>query len=199
MAFITHLFKNIRQGILPLLFMFTIMFAQAEDIGVVRAKGELTSNGQMLVSTRFKVDLPSQLKEALTQGVNLNFQLSFELNSPMYPAYKLKLSNWFGSHAYIQYKLSYHPLTDRYRVSIGTLSTDFTTLDAALNSIGSISNWRILPVQTLSGYKTDDVSAVVRLSLSISELPKPFQVNAITSSKWRLDTGLVTLAISKER
>lgn len=179
--------------------MFSMVFAQAEDIGVVRAKGELTSNGQMLVSTRFKVDLPSQLKEALTQGVSLNFRLDFELNSPMYPAYKLKLSNWFSSHASIQYKLSYHPLTDRYRVSIGTISNDYSTLEAALNSLGAISNWRILPAQTLSGYSTDDVGAVVRLSLSISELPKPFQVNAITSSKWRLDTGSVTLAISKER
>lgn len=199
MVFITHLFKNIKQSFVPLLVMLIMMPVQAEDIGVVRAKGEVTANGQMLVSTRFKVDLPTQLKEALTQGVSLNFRLDFELGAPVYPAYKLKLNNWFGSHAFIQYKLSYHPLTDRYRVSIGTLSTDFTTLENALNALGVIANWRVLPAQTLSGYNINDINAVVRLSLRISELPKPFQVNAITSSKWHLDTGKVTLAISKER
>ncbi len=198
MAFITHFCRSIKPYLLALGLLLVTFPAMAEDIGVVRAKGVIAKNGQMLVSTRFTTQLPQPLIESLNQGVALNFRLEYQLNSPTYQAYKLKLSNLFSAHAALNYKLSYHPLTNRYKVIMGTLATDYATLDEAIQSIGAIANWRVLSSGTLSGYRPRDVSAAVKLSLSISDLPKPFQINAITSSTWKLDSGWVTLNLSKE-
>ncbi|WP_434777041.1 DUF4390 domain-containing protein [Neisseria sp. Ec49-e6-T10] len=171
----------------------------AEDIGVVRARAVVGSQGQMLVSSRFNIALPAQLEDALKQGVSLNFKLAFNLDAPTYTAYKLKLSNWFSEAASVSYKISYHPLTDRYRVSIGSLSTDHTSLSSALGSIGGIANWQTLPKGTLKDVAANDVKASIRLSLTMDDLPKPFQINGITSKKWNLDTDWVNLAVSREK
>lgn len=198
MAFITHFYKSTKTCLIALVLLLVSLPAMAEEISVVRAKGTIAKNGQMLVSTRFNTQLPQPLIESLNQGVALNFRLDYQLNAPSYQAYKLKISNLFGSHAGLNYKLSYHPLTNRYKVIMGTLATDYGSLDEAIQSIGAIANWRVLSSGTLTGYPVRDVSASVRLSLSISDLPKPFQINAITSSTWKLDSGWVTLNLSKE-
>ncbi len=133
MGFITRLCKNIKLILVSVLMMIPISSAYAEDIGVVHARGVVNQQGEMLVSTRFNVLLPSQLGNALKQGVSLNFKLVYSLDAPTYTAYKLKVSNWFAEGASINYKLSYNPLvTKGYRVRVGTLTVgDYATLDEA--------------------------------------------------------------------
>lgn len=198
MAFITRLCKKFNLILGVSFLILGMSHAYAEDIGVVHAKGIITKEGRMSVGTRFNVSLPSQLSNALLQGVTLNFKLSYSLDAPTYSAYKYKVGNWFSDNNSLNYKLSYHPLNKRYKVSLGGLSTDYTSLPAALNSMGGIANWQLLPKQTLSGLSSRDVQASIRLSLTMDDLPKPFQINALTSKKWRLDTGWVYLAISEE-
>ena len=201
MGFITHFCKNIKLAFVLVFMMFAVSSACAEDIGVVHARGVVSKQGEMLVSTRFNVSLPSQLGNALKQGVSLNFKLVYSLDAPTYTAYKLKLSNWFAEGASVNYKLSYNPLvTKGYRVRIGTLTVgDYATLEEALLRIGGISNWTVLSKGTLDGISVGDIRATVRLSLSMDDLPKPFQINGLTSRKWNLDSGWVRVAISKER
>ncbi len=170
----------------------------AENINALRSQATLSDNGQLSVSARFQTQLPTQLRTALQQGLPLTFELSYQLNSPTWVSYKLKFNQIINAPKPVQYKLSYHPITKSYRVSIGTLVTDYQNLDAALRSVGAIVNWRVLPSGTLDGYKTSDVSADVRLQLSTSQLPKPFQINAITSQRWNLDSGWVKLNVSAE-
>ncbi|WP_373707018.1 DUF4390 domain-containing protein, partial [Neisseria dentiae] len=74
MAFITRLFKNSKLLLLPVLLVVSFQTA-AEGISATRMQATLTSSGQMLVSSRFKTDLPDQLKQALNQGVPLTFTL----------------------------------------------------------------------------------------------------------------------------
>ena len=199
MVFTTHLYRRINKIFGVIVLLLAMGNVWAEDIGIVHAKGIVSKQGQVLVSTRFNVNVPAQLSSALQQGVSLNFRLSFSLDAPTYTAYKHKIGNWFSDSNSISYKLSYHPLTKRYRVSLGSLSTDYSTLQAALSSIGGIANWRVLPEGTLKGVAARDVTASVRLSLTMDDLPKPFQINGITSKKWDLDTGWVRLAISEEK
>lgn len=198
MAFITRLCKKFNLLLAIAFLALSVGSAYAEDIGIVHAKGMITKEGRMSVGTRFRVTLPNQLSNALLQGVTLNFKLSYSLDAPTYSAYKYKVGNWFSDSNSLNYKLSYHPLNKRYKVSLGGFSTDYTTLAAALNSIGGISNWQLLPKKTLSGLSPRDVQASIRLSLTMDDLPKPFQINVITSKKWRLDTDWVYLAISEE-
>ncbi|MCT6881821.1 MAG: DUF4390 domain-containing protein, partial [Snodgrassella alvi] len=85
------------------------------------------------------------------------------------------------------------------RVSMGsTFSTEYNSLETALKAIGAAANWRVLSSGTLSGVSAGEVRADVRLSLSISQLPKPFQINALTSHNWQLDSGWHRLVINAD-
>ncbi|MDO5638325.1 MAG: DUF4390 domain-containing protein [Neisseria sp.] len=197
MAFITRLFKSSK------LFLATILLAvsfqtAAEGISATRAQARLTDNGQLAISSRFATELPDQLKQALTQGVPLNFTLSYQLTAPTMAAYRFRLGQIVGGSNSVQYKLSYHPLTNRYRVSVGTFSTEYNSLDTALRAIGAIANWRVLDTGMLNGVSAHDTKAEIRLMLSTSQLPKPFQINALNSRSWQLDSGWKALSITQE-
>ena len=94
--------------------------------------------------------------------------------------------------------LNFHPLTDRYRVSVGSFSTEYGTLPTALKAVGAVANWQVLDKGTLSDTAPADVAADIRLSLSISDLPRPFQINGETSKSWQLDSGWRKLLISQQ-
>lgn len=176
-----------------------ITVVQAEGISTIRAQATITSNGQLSINSRFNLQLPDQLKQALNQGVPLNFDLNYQLNAPTLASYRYRINNLIGGDNLIQFKLTYHPLTGRYRVSMGpTFSTEYNSLDTALKAIGAVANWRVLNKGALSGATTKEVRADVRLSLSISQLPKPFQINALTSHSWQLDSGWHHLIINAE-
>lgn len=197
MAFITRLSKSCKRLTLMLLLALP-MFAAAEGINVARSEARLTDTGQLSVSSRFRTDLPDQLKEALRQGVPLNFTLSWQLSAPSMQAYRFKFDQLLSSDNTIHYKLSFHPLTNRYRVTVGTFSTEYDTLDTALRGIGAVANWKVLSKGALGSVAAKDVKAEVRLLLSTAKLPKPFQINALTSKNWHLDSGWKPLAVTQE-
>ena len=198
MVFITRLFTSSKRLLLLLPLLIAPSFAQAEGIRVVRSEARLTDNGQLAISSRFQTDLPDQLKQALSQGVPLHFSLSYQLSAPTIAAYKFKLGQIVGSDNSVNYKLSYHPLTNRYRISVGTFSTEYNNLNTALRGIGAISNWKVLSSGALQNESPSNVKAEIRLMLSTGQLPRPFQINALTSQNWRLDSGWQSLSISKD-
>lgn len=170
---------------------------QAEGIYIRRAQASITADGQLSINTRFNTQLPDQLKEALRQGVPLNFDLNYQLTAPTLVSYRNRIDNLINGDNLIQYKLAFHPLTNRYRVSMGsTFSTEYNSLDVALKAIGSVANWRVLNKGMLSNTLSQNVRVDVRLSLGISQLPKPFQINALTSHSWQLDSGWQPVIVS---
>mgnify|MGYP003582499490 CR=1 FL=1 len=196
MAFITRLFKSSKHFLLLSLLLSASFAASAEGIRASRTEGRLTDNGQLAISSRFQTTLPDQLKQALSQGVPLHFVLSYQLTAPTLAAYRFKLGQIVGDESSVDYKLSYHPLTNRYRISVGTFSTEYNSLDTALRGIGAISNWKVLSDGALDGEQANRVRAQIRLNLSTGQLPRPFQINAITSQNWQLDSGWQSLSIN---
>lgn len=194
MAFITRLFKSSKWLIVPLM-LPAFQNVAAEGIDVSRAEARITAGGQLSVSSRFQTELPDQLKQALRRGVPLNFTLGWQLSAPTVASYRFKFDQLIGDDSNIYYKLTFHPLTNRYRVTVGAFSTDYDTLDAALRAIGAVANWKVLHKGTLSGTEARETKAEIRLLLSTSKLPKPFQINALTSKNWHLDSGWKPLNI----
>ena len=194
MAFITRLFKSSKWLIVPLM-LPAFQNVAAEGIDVSRAEARRTDGGQLSVSSRFQTELPDQLKQALRRGVPLNFTLGWQLSAPTVASYRFKFDQLIGDDSNIYYKLTFHPLTNRYRVTVGAFSTDYDTLDAALRAIGAVANWKVLHKGTLSGTEARETKAEIRLLLSTSKLPKPFQINALTSKNWHLDSGWKPLNI----
>ena len=194
MAFITRLFKSSKWLIVPLM-LPAFQNVAAEGIDVSRAEARITDGGQLSVSSRFQTELPDQLKQVLRRGVPLNFTLGWQLSAPTVASYRFKFDQLIGDDSNIYYKLTFHPLTNRYRVTVGAFSTDYDTLDAALRAIGAVANWKVLHKGTLSGTEARETKAEIRLLLSTSKLPKPVQINALTSQNWHLDSGWKPLNI----
>ncbi|WP_150538136.1 DUF4390 domain-containing protein [Neisseria flavescens] len=197
MAFITRLLKSSKTLIVPLLLAMSLN-AAGEGISATRAEAKLTHAGQLSVSSRFRTDLPDQLKEALKQGVPLHFNLSWQLSAPSMSSYKFKFDQLLNNDSTIQYKLSFHPLTNRYRVTVGTFSTEYDTLETALRAVGAVANWKVLSKGALSDVAAKDTKAEIRLLLTTAKLPKPFQINALTSKNWHLDSGWKSLSVVQE-
>ena len=197
MAFITRLLKS-SKTLIVLLLLAVSLNAAGEGISATRAEAKLTHAGQLSVSSRFRTDLPDQLKEALKQGVPLHFNLSWQLSAPSMSSYKFKFDQLLNNDSTIQYKLTFHPLTNRYRVTVGTFSTEYDTLETALRAVGAVANWKVLSKGALSDVAAKDTKAEIRLLLTTAKLPKPFQINALTSKNWHLDSGWKSLSVVQE-
>ena len=175
------------RAFLPWLAVLALVFAplqsQADErIGVMAASLELAKDGPtgaILLNATFEFELPQALEEAVQKGIALYFNIEFELFR--------KRWYWFDRKVASQtlvYRLSYSPLTRQYRLARGGLSQPFDSLEEALALVKSVREWKVADRALLS--PRDDYDAQVRMRLDVSQLPKPFQVNAITSREWSL-------------
>jgi hypothetical protein len=132
----------------------------------------------IVLEAEFDIALTSTLEEVLSKGVPLYFLLEFELIRPRW--------YWFNERvAYIQqeYRLSYNALTRQYRVGVGNLHQNFTTLAEALELMSRVRRRIEIDPATL---KRDTYIAALRFRLDTSQLPKPFQLNALVAREWNL-------------
>lgn len=175
------------RAILPWLAALMLLLAPLtggadERIGVMAAALEQPTdgtNGAIVLNATFEFELPQALEEAVQKGIALYFNIEFELFR--------KRWYWFDRMVASQtlvYRLSYSPLTRQYRLARGGLSQPFDSLDEALALVKSVRNWKVMDRTQLS--PRDEYEAQVRMRLDVSQLPKPFQVNAITSREWSL-------------
>ena len=73
---------------------------------------------------------------------------------------------------------------------------DGGSMDEALGLLKSVRQWKVIEAGVLS--PRDDYEAQVRMRLDVTQLPKPFQVNAITSREWNLASDWRELAVPAE-
>ena len=193
-----HCCRKIRYFLALCLLLVTLP-VMADGVRPLKSDGIKMPNGEVLVATRFFIDLPQPLQEVLKQGIPLQFDLSYQITRPASLAYKFRFNQLFSDDNTLSYKLSYHPVTNRYRVATGTFYTEYPTLDTALRALGATANWQILPQGSLNAYSAYDTQISVKLTLNEQRLPKPYQVNAADKSKrWKLDSGWVRLNIIGE-
>ncbi len=154
--------------------------ASADEIELLEARLEQTEEGVVL-NAEFAFDFNARLEQAVTNGVALYFVVEFELTQPRW--------YWFDEKTATrrrQTRLSYHALSRHFRLSTGLLQQNYATLREALAVLRRVRNWVVLE----KGASLSDANyqASVRMRLDLSLLPKPFQVNALTSREWHLDS-----------
>jgi Domain of unknown function (DUF4390) len=187
------------RAFLPLMaglaFLLAPLQARADErIGVMAAALELAKdngNAAIVLNATFEFELPQALEEAVQKGIALYFNIEFELFR--------KRWYWFDRRVAsetLTYRLSYSPLTRQYRLARGGLSQPFDSLEEALALVKSVRNWRVADRAQLSS--RDDHDAQVRMRLDVSQLPKPFQVNAITSREWNLASDWREIQVTAE-
>jgi hypothetical protein len=158
--------------------------ARADDrIGVMAAALETPANGSggVYLDATFEFEMPPALEDALQKGIALYFSIDFDLYRDRWYWFDKKLLS-----TSLTYRLSYSPLTRQYRLARGGLSQPFDSLDEALALLKSVRGWRVFDRAMLR--PGDEYSAQLRMRLDTSQLPKPFQVNAITSREWNLSS-----------
>src|SRR3954451_4829728 len=132
----------------------------------------------------FEISLNSKLEYALEKGMVLYFLTELNLiNERWY---------WFDeriAQSRVREGLSYYPLTRQYRVSRGAPYQNFGTLKEVLHALGRVRNRPIIANFEL---KPDtEYTVELRMWLDIAALPKPFQVETLSSKDWDLSTGIL--------
>jgi hypothetical protein len=155
-----------------------IAAADAQGIQVQRASLGITDNGYVLEAD-FSITLTHSLEDALNKGVPLYFLVEFEVIRPRW--------YWFNervTESDQEYRLAFNPLTRQYRIGVGRLHQNFGTLAEAMDFLSHIRRREDIPLDALR--KGETYIAGVRMRLDPSQLPKPFQVNALGSREWTL-------------
>jgi hypothetical protein len=151
---------------------------RADEIDIRNARLVATDEGFAL-DTDFEFDLNPRLEDALAKGVPLFFVVEFEAERPRW--------YWWNERVVqksLQVRLSYNALTRQYRVSNGALAQNFGSLAEAQRAVSRVRDWVVLERAQV---KPDETYLIaLRMRLDLSQLPKPFQVTAITNRDWTL-------------
>jgi hypothetical protein len=178
-AFITRCSRKL-SGLVALfacaLALVAAITAHAEGIEVRNAALVAGEEGYFLEAD-FEIALNSTLEEALNKGVPLYFLLEFEVMRPRWYWLNEKVLN-----TQQQYRLAYNALTRQYRLGLGSLFQNFGSLSEALDFLSRVRRRQVLELGTLN--KGSTYVASVRMRLDVSQLPKPFQLNALASRDW---------------
>jgi len=152
----------------------------AEGIKIKSFELEKVDNDWLLNAT-FQIELSPGLEDAVKKGVVLYFQTEFDLTRSRW--------YWFDEKAALvqrQTRLSYQPLTQQYRIASEGFSFSAKTISEALQAVGSIGGWRVMDNAQLDSSRS--YTAALRMTLDLSKLPKPFQVNALNNRDWNVSS-----------
>jgi hypothetical protein len=154
--------------------------ARGDTIAVKSAELRAEDENYVL-NAQFDFAFNPTLEEALQKGVSLYFVLEFELTRPRW--------YWLDEKVVsesVQYRVSYAPLTRQYRVATGLLGQQLGSLEEVEHLLSRVVSRPVFPIDALQkGVRYD---AAVRLRLDVTQLPKPFQINALASRDWSLQS-----------
>ena len=154
-----------------------VFAAPAQGIDVKRPTLTIADD-HLLLEAQFDIALTPTLEEVLNKGVPLYFLLEFELIRPRW--------YWFNDRVlYLQqeYRLSYNALTRQYRLGVGNLHQNFPSLSEAIDVMSRVRRRIETDPATL---RRDTYIAGMRFRLDTSQLPKPFQLNALVTREWNI-------------
>ncbi|WDZ96294.1 DUF4390 domain-containing protein [Herbaspirillum sp. WKF16] len=156
----------------------------AAEITISQASIEASDEGYRL-ALAYSFELNRGLEDALSRGVPLYFTTEVQMTRRRW--------YWFDESsvsAARTVRISYNVLTRQYHTAIsGQLQQSFSNLEDAMALIRRPPRWIIADNGTL---KAGDVYTVgVRMRLDVAQLPKPFQVNALNNSDWRLSSDWI--------
>ncbi len=157
--------------------------AQAADISLRNPQINLGEEGYT-ISADFNINFNSRLEAAVNKGIVLYFAVDFELSR----------SRWYWLDEQVirrskTVQLSYHALTRQYRLSTGALHQGFASLEEALEMVSRLRNWQVIEKGEIKADQT--YLAGLRMRLDLTQMPKTFQVSALSNRDWNLSSDWV--------
>lgn len=157
---------------------------------VVQMQLERSSEG-LLLSARLQFELPELIEDALRQGIAIYFTTEAEVTR----------ARWYWSdkvlaQAQRHQRLSYQPLTRRWRLHVAdapfdnaglglALGQSFDDYADALAALQRVSRWKIADPGQLDDGVRQQVQ--LRFRIDLSQLPRPLQIGALGQRQgWNL-------------
>ncbi len=172
--------KIISPFFLCVLLLFVAPAAQATDLSIRNPQLLANDEGYSLAAD-FNINFNSRLEEAVNKGIVLYFAADFELTRSRW--------YWFDEQVVRRgktFQLSYHALTRQYRLSTGALHQSYAALDDALRAMSHLRNWQVLEKSDIRVDQT--YLAALRMRLDLTQMPKTFQVSALSNKDWNLSS-----------
>ncbi len=146
------------------------------------------ADNALWLSARFAFELPAVVEGALLKGVPIYFLTEVDVLRERWYWFSRKVAT-----VQRRARLDYHPLTRRWRLSVGaadaaasaqglTLSQNFDTLDDAMAAVRRVAHWRIADLAGLEAGAKHLLQ--FRFQLDTSELPRPLQIGTLGQSDW---------------
>mgnify|MGYP000169731264 FL=1 len=172
--------QGIKQFILCALMSLSLFSAAASAEGIKLKSADLERvDSDWLLNATFQIELTPGLEDAVQKGVVLYFQTEFDLTRSRW--------YWFDEKPALAQRLtrlSYQPMTQQYRIASEGFTFSAKTMFEALQAVGSIGGWRVIDNNQIDPSKS--YTAALRMTLDLSKLPKPFQVNALNNRDWNV-------------
>ena len=162
------------------LLIATVSFAHANEINFSNVSLTPLEKSWAL-NADVQLELSPALEQLVNKGVTLHFVTEFQLTKKRW----YWLDNKIVDVQRVS-KISYQALTNQYRVTLGTFSLTAATLKQALAAVRTIEDWMVIDATAVE--LKQSYQAAVRLRLDTNQLAKPFQVNAINSKSWNLQS-----------
>ena len=168
----------------------------------VRAQGLPDANAMQLqrteegvyLSAALRLELPPLVEDALYKGIPMYFVVEAEVARERWYWYDRPIVQ-----AVRHLRLSYQPLTRRWRLNVSSvpfektglgvvLGQNFDELGDALDALQRIAHWKIAEdpaaVQPGARYRVQ-----LNFRLDLSQLPRPLQIGALGRSGWDLSVA----------
>lgn len=154
--------------------------APADTITVKSAEIRAEEDHYVL-NAEFQFQLTPTLEEALQKGIALYFVLEVEVGRPRWYWFDEKLVTSEAT-----FRISYSALTRQYRMSSGLFHQNLATLEDVVRVLSRVTSRSVARKDDLPrGFRYE---AAVRLRLDSAQLPKPFQLSALATRDWQLQS-----------
>ena len=159
---------------------FWVSIAHADEIKFQKVNLRAVEKAWVL-DADVSLELTPALEQLVNKGVTLHFVTEFQLTKNRW--------YWFDAKTVeVQRvsKISYQALTNQYRVTLGSFTLNAANLKQAIAAVKTIEDWAVIELAGIDQNQT--YQAAVRMRLDTNQFAKPFQVNAINSKSWNLQS-----------
>ncbi len=141
----------------------------------------VVQDGKLYINATVDLDVTGDLRNVAEKGVPIYFTADLRIVSTRW---------WWFDKVLVDEKMTwrvvYNALTRQWRVGAGELSLPESSLDNALSLIRNIRGWAVADMNQLEPGET--YYGRIRVRLDTSLLARPFQIDALNSSAWSLET-----------
>lgn len=165
-----------------LLATFWALPAHGEGIVVKGAELSLDEEEERYVlNAEFEFAFNPTLEDALRHGLPLYFALDLEILRPRW----YWLDESISTQQFI-YRLSYNALTRQYRLSSGLYQQNVSSVEDVVRLLSRVRGRPVVDRSLLQ--PGVPYLAALRFRLDVNQLPKPFQLSALASRDWSLQS-----------